>query len=85
MTRRNPNWDAREDATAAAMHASGKSDALIGDRIGRSADAVKRRRGWLRLSAERRAEIGRTKTRNRPAAFNLSQNVGNGAFHPLKI
>jgi hypothetical protein len=62
---RNPNWTAREDATAAAMRALGKSNAVIGERLGRSADAVKRRFGWMKHSAERRAEIGRTKTRNR--------------------
>lgn len=63
--KRNPDWTLREDATAASLRARGLSFALIGERVGRSADAVKRRLAWMRLTPERRAEIGRTKTRNR--------------------
>jgi hypothetical protein len=62
---RNPNWTSREDATALVLKRAGRSNGDIGERLNRSADAVKRRLGWIRLSAERRAEIGRTKTRNR--------------------
>ncbi len=65
--RRNPNWTAREDATAAVLLERGHSLADVGARLGRTAQAVKRRMSWVRLSAERRAEIGRTKTRNRNA------------------
>lgn len=71
--RRNPNWTLRDDATAAVMKQRGASNAEIGERLGRSAEAVKRRRSWMRLSAERRAEIGRTKTRNRGAENRVSQ------------
>lgn len=63
--RRNPNWTAREDATALVLKRLGKSNAEIGERLGRTAQAVKRRLTWVRLSAEERAEIGRTRTRNR--------------------
>lgn len=62
---RNANWTPRDDATAAALRAARTPYALIGDRLNRTADAVKRRLTWIKLSAERRAEIGRTKTRNR--------------------
>lgn len=64
---RNPNWTAREDATAAVMRCQGASNADIGERLGRTAGAVKRRLTWMQLSAEKRSEIGRTKTRNRGA------------------
>lgn len=72
---RNPNWTAREDAIAAdllqRLLVRGEPRPvcyiLIGERLGRSGDAVKRRMNWMRLSAECRAEIGRTKTRNRGA------------------
>lgn len=63
--RRNPNWTAREDSRAFAMRELGISHEDIGTRLGRTGEAVKRRLTWMRLSAERRAEIGRTRTRNR--------------------
>jgi len=62
---RNPNWTAREDGIAASLRAKGLDYVLIGDRLNRTAYAVKRRLGWMKLSVERRAEIGRTRSRNR--------------------
>jgi hypothetical protein len=47
------------------LRGAGLSLAFIGERLNRSAEAVKRRLSWICLSAERRSEIGRTKTRNR--------------------
>lgn len=64
---RNPNWTAREDATAAIMRRQGASNSEIGERLGRTAGAVKRRMTWMRLTPEERSEIGRTRTRNRDA------------------
>ncbi len=65
MTVRNPNWTERDDITVADLRGRGVTHRLIGVRLGRTEDAVKRRIRWIRLSAERRAEIGRTKTRSR--------------------
>lgn len=62
---RNPNWTPREDATAAIMRRQGSSLADIGERLGRTAEAVKRRLTWIRRTPEERSEIGRTRTRNR--------------------
>ena len=62
---RPDNWTPKDDATAQAMSAQGISIELIGERLRRTPEAVKRRLGWMRLTPERRAEIGRTRTRNR--------------------
>jgi DNA-binding NarL/FixJ family response regulator len=63
--RRNPNWTEREDSIAMLLLSNGMSMAFIGDRLNRSAQAVQARLKWIRMTAERRAHIGRTKTRNR--------------------
>lgn len=63
--RRNPNWTPEEDAKVAVMKRLGMSNAVVGEWLGRTAEAVKRRLTWMRMSAEKRAYIGRTRTRNR--------------------
>ena len=47
------------------LRGSGMSLSFIGERLNRSAEAVKRRLYWISLGSEKRSEVGRTRTRNR--------------------